>query len=139
MLRSRLVGLVDLCARHAWPVIVVMLALASFSGVYAARHFAIKTDVNDLFPPTLGWTERAIAFRNAFPPRDITIVVDAPTGEFADIAAAKLAAALTQDHDHFSPVEDAHGGPSFAPNGLLFMPTDELTRMAGGMQQAGPL
>src|SRR5260370_37933165 len=101
MLRSRLVGLVDLCARHAWPVIVVMLALASFSGDYAARHFAIKTDVNDLFPPTLGWTERAIAFRNAFPPRAITIVVDAPTGEFADIAAAQLAAAPPPDHHHF--------------------------------------
>src|SRR5712691_11822450 len=139
MLRSPLVRLVELCARHAWPVIILMVALAGFSGVYAARHFAIKTDVNDLFPPTLGWTERAIAFRNAFPPRDITVVVDAPTGEFADMASAKLAAALTQDHDHFSSVEEAQGGPFFAQNGLLFMPTDELTQMAGNITQAGPL
>src|ERR1043166_5851713 len=139
MLRSPLVRLVDFCARHAWPVIVAMLALAVFSGVYATRHFAIKTDINDLFPPSLAWTERAFSFMRSFPQRDITVVVDAPTAEYADAAAAKLAAALAQDQDHFSSVEQPQGGPFFAQNGLLFMPTEELTRMAGGMQQAAPL
>src|SRR5579862_9855676 len=104
MLRSPIVRLVDLCARHAWPVIILALALTCFSGVYAARHFAIKTDPNDLFPPTLAWTERALAYMKAFPQRDILVVVDAPTEEFADAAAAKLTADLTADHEHFRTV-----------------------------------
>ena len=59
MLRSTLVRLVELSARYAWLVIVVALALTAYSGVYAARHFAIKTDINELFPRDLEWTEHA--------------------------------------------------------------------------------
>jgi len=139
MLRSPVVRLVDLCARHAWPVIILALALTCFSGVYAARHFAIKTDPNDLFPPTLAWTERASAYMKAFPQRDILVVVDAPTEEFADAAAAKLTAALAADHEHFRTVEEVQGGPFFKENGLLFMPTEEVARVALGMQGAAPL
>src|SRR5437867_4478866 len=137
--RPPLVRLVDLCARHPWPVIILALGLAGYCGDYAARHFAIKTDINDLFPKTLPWTERAHAYMKAFPQRDITVVVEAPSAEFADMAAATLAGALASDHDHFRSVEMAKGGPFFAQNGLLFLPTDELARQAGSMQQAAPL
>src|SRR5260370_23559656 len=139
MLRSPIVRLVDFCARFPWPVIILALALTAFTADYAARHFAIKTDINDLFPPTLPWTERASAFMKAFPQRDILIVVDAPTREFADAASAKLAAVLAADHEHFRTVEEAQGGPFFAQNGLLFMPTEEVARVALGMQNAAPL
>src|ERR1700675_2101212 len=74
-----LVRLVESCVRHPWPVIALALALAGFSGVYAARHFAIKTDINDLFPRELPWAQRAYAYMTAFPQRDIIVVVDAPT------------------------------------------------------------
>ena len=139
MLRSPIVRLVDFCARFPWPVIILALALTASSADYAARHFAIKTDVNDLFPPTLPWTERASAFMKAFPQRDILVVVDAPTPEFADAAAAKLAAVLAGDHEHFRTVEQAQGGQFFAQNGLMFRPTEEVAQVAGGMQKAAPL
>ncbi|MGE5269238.1 MAG: MMPL family transporter, partial [Thiohalocapsa sp.] len=139
MLRSSIIRLVDLCARHAWPVIAIALALAVLSGTYAVQHFAIKTDINDLFPRNLPWTERAFAFMKTFPQRDITIVVDAPTAEYADVAAGKLAAALREDKAHIRSVEAAQGGAFFAQNGLLYLPTDQLAKIAGGMQQAGPL
>ena len=139
MLSSPIVRLVDLCARFAWPVIVLALALTAFSADYAARHFAIKTDVNDLFPPTLPWAERATAFMKAFPQRDILVVIDAPTAEFADAASTKLAAVLQADHEHFQAVEQPQGGPFFAQNGLLFRPTEEVAQVIGGMQYAAPL
>src|SRR5229473_2406879 len=139
MLSSPIVRLVDFCARFPWPVIVLALALTAASADYAARHFAIKTDTNDLFPPTLPWTERASAFMKAFPQRDILVVVEAPTAEFADAASAKLAAVLATDHEHFRTVEEAQGGPFFAQNGLLFKPAEDLARVTGGMQYAAPL
>src|SRR5947208_13111 len=115
------------------------LALSALCGDYAARHFAIKTDINNLFPSTLPWTQRASAYMKAFPQRDILAVVDAPTPEFADAAAAKLTAVLAGDHEHFRTVEQAQGGPFFAQNGLLFMPTEQVARITMGMQQAAPL
>src|SRR5258708_9892818 len=139
MLRSPIVRLVDFCARFPWPVILCALAVTGVCGDYAARHFAIKTDINDLFPPTLPWTQRAAGYMKAFPQRDILVVVDAPSSEFADAAAAKLASVLAADHDHFRTVEQAQGGQFFAQNGLLFMPTEELGQVAGGMQRAAPL
>ena len=139
MLRSSLVRLVGLCARYPWPVIALSVALAMFSAVYAAQHFAIKTDINDLFSRDLPWTQRAYAYMQTFPQRDITIVVDAPTAEFADAAAAKLAAALREDHDHFTSVEEAQGGAFFAQNALLFLPPEQLARVTGGMQQGASL
>jgi hypothetical protein len=139
MLRSPIVRLVDLCARHAWPVIALVLALSAFSGVYAARHFAIRTDINDLFPRNLPWTERAFSFMHAFPQGDIIAVVEAPTAEFADAAAAKLAAALHTDHTHIRAVDATQSGPFFAQNALLYLPKERLQRMAAGMQQSAPL
>src|SRR5260370_5033530 len=136
MLRSPIVRLVDFCARFPWPVIVCVLGLTALSGDYAARHFAIKTDINNLFPPTLPWTQRAASYMKAFPQRDILVVVDAPSQEFADAAAAKLTAVLAGDHEHFSTVEEAQGGPFFAQNGLLFMPTEEVARVTIGVQRA---
>src|SRR5438105_11351907 len=81
MLRSAIVRLVELCTRYAWTVIVLSVALSSLSAVYAVRHFAVKTDVNNLFPSNLPWAERAYSFMAAFPQHDILVVLDAPTPE----------------------------------------------------------
>ncbi|HEV8679848.1 MAG TPA: MMPL family transporter [Stellaceae bacterium] len=134
--RSPVVGVVDLCSRHPWPVIVLTLVLSGFSADYAIRHFAIKTDVNNLFPASLPWTARAFDYMKAFPQRDILVVVDAPTAEFADLAAARLGAALKADRTHFRTVVEPQGGPFFARNGMLFLPTEQLAQTAGGMGKA---
>jgi hopanoid biosynthesis associated RND transporter like protein HpnN len=139
MLRSPIVRLVELCTRHAWPVIVLSAALACFCGVYTARHFAIATDIKQLFPTELPWAQRAYQFMAAFPQHDILAVVDAPTPELADRASARLAAALAADPAHFRAVDQPQGGRFFAENGLLFLPTEELGHIAGGMNQSAPL
>ena len=139
MLRSPIVRLVELCTRHAWPVIVLCAGLACFCAVYTARHFAIATDIKQLFPTELPWAQRAYQFMAAFPQHDILAVVDAPTPELADRASARLAAALAADPAHFRTVDQPQGGKFFAENGLLFLPTEELARIAGGMNQSAPL
>lgn len=139
MLRSSIVRLVELCTRFAWTAIVLIVALSCVSAVYAARHFAIKTDVNNLFPNDLPWTERAYSFMAAFPQNDILAVVDAPTPELVGEATAKLAAALARDHEHIRSAHDPQGGPFFAQNGLLFRPTDQVAGLTAELRGAAPL
>ena len=139
MLRSTIVRLVALCTRHAWPVIILTVGLAAFCSVYAARHFAVKTDVNQLFPAELAWTKRAFQFMEAFPQHGILAIVDAPTPEAVEQATTKLAEALAADPAHFRAVDQPQGGRFFAENGLLFMPTEQVARIAGGMKGAAPL
>src|SRR5437868_12872843 len=109
MLRSSIVRLVELCTRHAWPVIVLAIALAAFCTLYTARHFAVATDIKQLFPTELPWTQRAYDFIGTFPQHDVLVIVDAPTAESADRAAAKLTAALSADTAHFKAVQQPQG------------------------------
>ena len=139
MLKSSIVGVVSVCTRYAWVVILLAAALSGFSGVYAARHFAVQTDVKALFPRELAWTRRAYQYLDAFPEHGITVVLNAPTPELVDVAAAELSAALAADRDHIEGVHDAQGSPFFARNELLFLPTPQLTQIAGRLAGAGPL
>jgi uncharacterized protein len=139
MLRSAVFRTVDFCSRHAWPVILLGLVLAAASTVYTARHFAIKTDVTDLFPRDLPWTERASQYQSSFPQPDILVVVNAPTPELAEQATAKLAQALAARPNVIRSVHQPQGGRFFERNGLLYLPTGEITRLTEGLVQANPL
>jgi uncharacterized protein len=139
MLRSAIVRLVELCTRYAWTVIVATVALSLLSAVYAVQHFAVKTDVNNLFPRDLPWTERAYSFMASFPQHGILVVVDAPTPELVDEAAGRLAAALKKDAEHIRAVDEPQGGAFFARNGLLFLPTEQVARVTMGMREASPM
>src|SRR5437763_6524248 len=97
MLRSTIVRLVALCTRHAWPTIALALVLAALCTVYSVRHFAVATDIKQLFPTELPWTQRAYQLLDTFPQHDVLAVVDSPTAELSDLAAARLTAALAAD------------------------------------------
>ncbi len=141
MLRTAIVSLVVRCTRHAWATIIVAMLLAVISSVYAARHFAINTDINTLISPDLAWRQREIAFEKAFPQhlRSILVVVEAPTAELTTEATAALFQRLEQDKVHFIQVAQPGGGEFFRKNGLLFLPADEAEKVAGQLEQAEPL
>ena len=139
MLRSSILRTVDFCNRYAWWVIVVGIALAIVSSVYTVRHFAIKTDVKDLFPHDLPWTQQAFEFMKAFPQPEMLVVVDGPTPELVDQASSQLAEALTHRSDRFRAVHEMQGGPFFQRNGLLYLPESEVARLTEGLVQADPL
>jgi uncharacterized protein len=139
MLRSSIVRVVDACSRHPLWVILIALCLAGASGVYAARHFAIKTDINDLFPRDLVWTKRATEFQKQFPQQEILAVVDAPTPELAEQAADKLVTALSTNNDLIRSVHATQNGEFVQRNGFLFLPTDEVERVTNGLGRADAL
>ncbi|MGB9369480.1 MAG: MMPL family transporter, partial [Xanthobacteraceae bacterium] len=141
MLKSVIVAIVTRCTHHAWTVIVVSSLLAILSGVYAAKHFGINTDINTLISPDLAWRQREIAFERAFPQhlRSILIVVDAPTPELATQATSALVERLRNNKESFDSIAQPGGGEFFRKNGLLFLPTEETEKIAGQLTQAEPL
>ena len=79
MVTAPIVRIVGLCARRPWLIIALVLALAAGSAVYAKRHFAIKTDVNELISHDVPWAKDALEYMKHFPQWGIIVVVDAPT------------------------------------------------------------
>jgi hopanoid biosynthesis associated RND transporter like protein HpnN len=139
MLRSSVSRVVDFCSRHAWWVIVLGIAMAAASSLYTLHHFAIKTDVKDLFPSDLPWAQRAIDYMKTFPQPGMLVVIDAPTPELADQASTRLTRALASRPDLIRAVHQLQGGPFFERNGLLYLPTDEVVGLTQGLVHAGPL
>src|SRR5215470_3289050 len=139
MVRSPIVRVVGLCARRPWLVVALVLALALASAVYAKRHFAIKTDVNELISHDVPWAKSALDYMQHFPQWGIIVVVDAPTPEATEQATAKLADALKARPEQFKVVSQPGGGPFFARNGLLFLARDEVAQATDGIARAEPL
>src|SRR5436309_2644065 len=141
MLRTAIAATVTRCTRHAWLVIALAMLAAAVSGVYAARHFAINTDINTLISQNLPWRQRELAFEYAFPQhlRSILVVLDAPTPETATQATAALVSRLSENGKLFKSVVQPGGGEFFRQNGLLFLPAAETEKIAGQLTQAEPL
>src|SRR6516225_3625126 len=106
MLHSAIVRVTEICTRHPWYVIALALALSAFSAGYTERHFAIKTDVNDLISPDLPWAQRVIL-----------VVVDAPTPELVEQSANRLQQVLEANPELFYSVRQPQGGSFFERNG----------------------
>ena len=136
MLQSAIVRVTEICTRHPWYVIALALALSAFSAGYTERHFAIKTDVNELIAPDLPWAQRVKAFLSAFPQREILVVVDAPTPELVEQAANRLQQVFEANPELFLSVRQPQGGSFFERNGLLYLPTAELKNEADWLTRA---
>jgi hopanoid biosynthesis associated RND transporter like protein HpnN len=141
MLTSFIAQTVRLSMRHAYLVIIAALLLFLASIFYTATHFAINTDVSGLIDANAPWAVRNKTIETAFPQRaDITLaVVQAPAVEFADSAAAELAARLAQNRKLFSAVSRPGAGDFFEHNGLLFLSSADLGKITGQLVSAKPL
>ncbi|HYI29504.1 MAG TPA: MMPL family transporter [Bradyrhizobium sp.] len=140
MLTSAVVRIIEFCTRHAWGVIAAGLVLALISGAYAARNFAISSDVSALLSPNLEWRKRELAFEKAFGRFElIVVVVNAPTPELTDEAATALTERLLPNKERFRAITHVAGGEFFARNGLLYQPVDELKKNLDGLNKAEPL
>ena len=129
IITALVVRAISFCAQHAWPVIYLSLLLAVASSWYAATHFRMTTDVNQLISPNIPWRQREAAMEKAFPQfQTIVAVVNAPTPELVEAATSALAQRLLEQKDLFHSVEQPKGGSFFAQNGLLF-------ESVGGLQQ----
>lgn len=140
MLQSVVVAIVRACTRFASLVVVLGLLLSVGAGYYAARHFAINTDINSLISQNLDWRQRDQQFDRAFD-RDATIlaVVEAATPELTTAAADALYAKLKDDKTNFVSMQQLGTGEFFERNGLLFLPTEEVAKATSQFESAAPL
>jgi uncharacterized protein len=136
MLRSALVRIVGFCITRPWRVIAVAFMLAAASAAYAASHFAIKTDVTDLFSPDLPWARRGFAFLKTFNQQNVLVVISAPTPELAEAATGRLAQALAPQKGVIRGALPLDTGDFFARAALLFPPLSEVARMTRGLAAA---
>lgn len=141
MLVSTVRGIVGVCTRFPWLVIALGVICAVGSAAYAAKNFAINTDIDKLISPNLDWRQREAVFEREFPGhfQSTLVVVDAPTPELAGAAAGALTQKLKEQPKLFESVDNLSGNEFFARNGLLFQPTEDVARLTDGMSQAAPL
>ncbi|MEA2856763.1 MAG: uncharacterized protein QOH98_1084, partial [Methylobacteriaceae bacterium] len=135
-LTAAIVAIVDFCCRRAWLVLVLSVLVSIGCGAFAARHFAINTDINQLISPNLPWRQKQLAFDRAFPQRQdqITVVIDARTPELGEEAAASLTERLKARPDQIEFVRRPDGDEFFKRDALLFLPPDKIQAT---LQQAG--
>jgi hypothetical protein len=140
VLKSAVVSIVRASTRFASITVLIGVILAIASGFYTFKHFGINTDINHLISADLDWRKRDIAFEKAFDQeRLILAVVEAPTPEFANAAAAALTDRLSSNNNNFDSVKRLGGGEFFDKNGLLFLPTEEVGKVTSEFQSAVPL
>jgi uncharacterized protein len=141
LLKNMITRAVAFCVARAGLVVAVSLVLAIASGLYAHRHFAVDTNINNLIASDLQWRVNDLAYKEAFPQRQrqIVVVLDAPTAELAAGASGALARELRRDPQLFPAVQEAGGGEFFQKNGLLFLPTAQLKQTTSRLMDAEPL
>ena len=139
MLTAMVAAIVGFSTR--WPRVVVAAAalLTVICGVYAAANFRITTDTEKLLPDDLPWRQSQAAYVSVFPQNQIVVVVEAPTPEMVELAAARLEARLREQQDVLGAVRRPDGGAFFERNGLLFMPTGEVADTARKFREAQPV
>ncbi|MGJ0506302.1 MAG: MMPL family transporter [Methylocystis sp.] len=122
------------CLRWPWTVVLLTLALTG-GGVYlTVERFAIDTDTQNLFSPDMSWRKNQMALYRAFPQLEnsVVAVIDAPNGQAADDAAARLTAELKGKPlmlRVWRPDDPAY----FTKNGLLYLDLPEVEHTVGMM------
>jgi uncharacterized protein len=139
MVNSAIVRIVDFCARYRRTVITVGILLMLGTAAFDAAKFSINTDVEGLISENIPWHQRQLELSKAFPQKNMTVVVKAPTPENAEQATNALAQALSQNANLFPLVGQPDSGEFFERNGLLFDPPADAKRSAEGLMRSGPL
>ena len=66
MLQKAIIATVDVCIRYAVQVIVFAAIFGLVGGIYAASHFALDANANNLVSKDLPWRQRELAYEAAF-------------------------------------------------------------------------
>jgi hopanoid biosynthesis associated RND transporter like protein HpnN len=132
--------LVAFSADHAAVVAALGLALAVAAAVFAATHFSLNSDTDQLISWKLPWRQHEALFNRLFHTEgdQIIVVVDGATPELAEQAAADLATRLQSRPDLFRLVQRPDGGPFFAREGLLFQDVGEVRDQMDQLVKAQP-
>ncbi len=127
--------------RRPWAVLIAATLLTLGAALYVTSHFAMTTNSSELIAPTVAWRIDESRFNAAFPQNGdaILVVIDGPTPEIAEAAAARLTARLATDSTHFRSVRRPDGGAFFDRAGLLFASDAEVGATTAKLIEAQPL
>ncbi|MBY0582270.1 MAG: MMPL family transporter [Sphingomonas sp.] len=141
MIEQTIFATVSRSARRPWLHILVFAVLTLAAAVFASGNFAMTTDTSALISPSVDWRQNETALNAAFPQDTQTalLIIDGQTPEIAEAAAAKLAAALSEDKAHFRRVRRPDGGDYLARNGILFGSVDDVRTTTQALIRAQPL
>ncbi len=137
---SVIARLVGFCVKHAYAVLALGLLLAAAAGWYAAGHFKMTTDTEQLISADLPWRKTGIAFAKAFPQlQDSTIaVIDGKTPELAEQGASTLFDKLRGRKDLILGIDRPDGGPFWDREGLLLLSPKEVQDTTAQLIKAQP-
>ena len=137
--------LVAFSADNAALVAALGLAIAMAATVFAATHFSLNSDTDQLISWKLPWRQHEATFNRLFHTEgdQIVTVIDGATPELAEQAAADLTARLQARPDLFRFVSRPDAGPYFAREGLLFQDPaqvrDQMDQLVKAQPFLGPL
>jgi hopanoid biosynthesis associated RND transporter like protein HpnN len=133
--------IIALSTRHSILIVLFALLLTAGAGGYAARHFTMTANTEELISAKTEGRQRTLDFQAAFPQLGglTVVVIDGKTPELADRAAAELAADFRSKPQFFKTVALPRGGDFFARNGLLLQPLPEVRATTENLSRAGPL
>ena len=137
---SVIARLVGQCVKHSRLVLAIGLLMAAGAGWYAATHFKMTTDTEQLISADLAWRKTGIAFEKAFPQlADTTIaVIDGKTPELAEQGASTLADKLQGRKDIIVGLDRPDGGPFWDREGLLLLSQKEVDDTTAQLIKAQP-
>ncbi|MDF9392376.1 MULTISPECIES: MMPL family transporter [Methylococcus] len=126
--------------RHAMAVILISILAAAAAVNYTLHHLRINTYPGNVLSDELPWRQDKLAYERAFPQfRDsIVIVLDAPTPDQAQDAAAKLYYRLREDSAQFEWVFYPPESRFFRDNGLLFKDVADLEKLSDHLAKVQP-
>ncbi len=128
-------------AHRAAFVAGLCLVLAVLGAIHVSNTLDIDTDTDDMISAEVPFRRNNIALEAAFPQFNdfIIAVIDGPTPEQAEDAAARLAQRLAMDTDVFANVRAPSAAPFFRRHGLLYLDIEELEDVSDRMVDAAPL
>ncbi|WP_374656268.1 MMPL family transporter [Dongia sp.] len=138
---ERIVGtVVGWSERRALLLVILSLLLTGAAGLFTARHLGMDTDTANMISPDLPWRKDLAHFNDLFPQNTglLVVMIDGKTPDAAEDAAAALFARIAARKDLFATARRADGGPFFEKYGLLFLPTDQVRKIADAVIEAQP-
>lgn len=140
MLESVVFRAVTWCERRAVLVVGLMLLAAILATVYVVHAFRMDTDTANMISPTLPWRQQVAHFNELFPQNTglLVVVVDGKTPDATEDATAALFQKMQSRTDLFMSVRRPDGGPYFEQHGLLYLPKNEVQKIADSVIQAQP-
>ncbi len=131
----------DWVRRFAMLVVAAALVATIAAGIYTARNLGVQTARDAMFAEDLPFLKQMRQYEAAFPALidPLVVVIDAPTPEQAERAAAALAERMRADPQHFRSVFFPEGDAFFRRNGFLFLALSDLEALSADLATAQPV